>query len=68
MRSSEALERIAIEISPGHAGWWREGYRLAKGCRLWRCKDGSWTIRFVYQKTDDRGFSITTIVKGVVIE
>ncbi|NDW04052.1 hypothetical protein [Jiella pacifica] len=64
--SAEALERIAAEVSPGHAGWRSQGYRLAKGCRLWRRTDGTWTIRFVYQDPADKSFSFTAIVKGVV--
>lgn len=63
----EAMEKLAAEVCPIHKGWSAEGFRLTSKCRLWRRKDGTWTARFVHAKPAEPGFTMTTVVRGIVL-
>jgi hypothetical protein len=53
----DAVLALDPELASSHASWTAAGFALASG-RLWRCKDGSWTVRLVWRK---RGAVNTTI-------
>lgn len=64
--SLEGFEKIAADVVPGHRGWIEAGYRLTGKGRLWRCKNGSWTGRFVYRLPGEANFTVTNIVRGII--
>lgn len=63
-----AMEALASELDPMFGANSGSGMKLTTKCRLWRRKDGTWTVRFVYANPDDRGLAITTIFRGVVFK
>ncbi|WP_279480293.1 hypothetical protein [Aureimonas sp. SK2] len=61
----ETMEQLAAELDPMYPGQIRNGRRLTSKCRLWRRKDRTWTVRFVYEDPIEPGLVVTTIFRGV---
>lgn len=61
----ETMEKLAAELDPMYAANMASGHKLTSKCRLWRRKDRTWTVRFVYVNPEEPGLSITCIFRGV---
>ncbi|HWJ72389.1 MAG TPA: hypothetical protein VNX29_04405 [Kaistia sp.] len=62
-RVSEAvLEEVARAVWDLHADWIARGLRLMSSSGVWRCNDGTHTVRLVY-RSDDRAQAMTVCIR-----
>lgn len=59
-----ALDEIAGVVWALHADWIARGLRLLGSSGVWRCKDGTLTVRLVY-RSDARLEAMTVTVRKV---
>lgn len=63
----ETLLRELPTLEAFHAAWTAQGYGFARG-RLQRCKDGSFTGRFVWRHPSETVSTVSLTVRGIVVE